>query len=161
MKERIRKAKMLDVKEIHDLIDYYASRREMLPRPLQEIYEFLRDFWVYEVNSKIVGVCALHFAWENLAEIRSLAVFPEYQEMGIGKKLVQQCIEDAKEYQLKRIFALTYHPDFFARLGFKKIDKKILPHKIWADCLKCPLFPDCNEEAMMLECENNGKGKNY
>ena len=149
-----RKAKMSDARKIHNLIDYFAQKREMLPRPLQEIYEFLRDFWVYEEEGEIRGVCALHFAWEDLAEIRSLAVDPEVQAKGIGKKLVEKCIEEAGEYNIKKIFALTYHPDFFVKLGFQKIDKKILPHKIWADCLKCPLFPDCNEEAVMLECKN-------
>jgi len=149
--QRIRKAKMSDARVIHSLIDYYAKKREMLPRPLQEIYEYLRDFWVYEADGKVVGVCALHFAWENLAEIRSLAVDPDYRQKRIGSDLAKKCIEEAKEFEIEKIFALTYHSDFFIKLGFTQVDKKELPHKVWGDCLKCPLFPDCNEEAVMLK----------
>ncbi len=153
MQEKVRKARMGDARAIHSLIDFYARKRDMLPRPLQEIYEFLRDFWVFEDEGKVVGVCALHFAWEDLAEIRSLAVKDEYKGRGVGRILVEKCIEEAREFDIEKIFALTYHPDFFVKLGFRKIDKKILPHKIWGDCLKCPLFPDCNEEAVMMECK--------
>ncbi len=152
MQNGLRKARISDGRAIHTLIDFYARRREMLPRPLQEIYEFLRDFWVYEIDNSVIGTCALHFAWEDLAEIRSLAVADNRRNEGIGRKLVEKCIEEAREYEIRKIFVLTYHPEFFEKLGFVRIDKKVLPHKIWADCLKCPLFPDCDEEAMMLEC---------
>jgi len=149
----IRKAKMSEVVKIQGLIEHYSQIGEMLPRSLYEIYEFLRDFWVYEENGIIKGTVALHFSWENLAEIRSLAVGKEFVKKNIGKKLIETALEDANNYGIKRVFVLTYKPKYFQKFGFNEIDKNILPHKIWADCLKCPLFPDCNEIAMAKDCE--------
>ncbi|MEW6408933.1 MAG: N-acetyltransferase [Nitrospirota bacterium] len=145
----IRKAKLEDVKKIHHLIMASAKANELLPRSLHEIYEDLRDFFVYEEDGKIIGVSAIHVCWEDLAEIRSLAVTEEYRMKGIGKILVQRCLEDAKDIGISRVFALTYHPDFFEKMGFKRVDKSKLPQKIWGDCLKCPKFPECNEVAVI------------
>jgi len=121
----------------------------MLPRSLSELYETLRDFVICENNGHICGVCALHIMWEDLAEIRSLAVEIKYQKKGIGKNLVKYCLKDARKLGIKRIFALTYHPDFFKKLGFKDIDKSELPQKIWGDCIRCPKFPGCDEHAVI------------
>ena len=152
----IRKARMDDIKAIHHLLGHFADKGLLLPRSLSELYEHLRDFYVVEGNEtelEILGVCGLGICWENLAEIKSLAVDEAYQKRGFGTKLVETCIQEAKDLGLKKLFILTYSTDFFKKQGFALIDKSILPHKIWADCLKCPKFPDCDEIAMMLELE--------
>ena len=147
----IRKARLRDVQEIQQLIKRYSTRGEMLPRSLSELYDNIRDIFVSIQNRKVVGICALHVCWEDLAEIRSLAVEEKNRKEGIGAKLVKACLEEAGVLGVKRIFALTYRPDFFERVGFKKVDKSVLPHKIWTDCLKCVKFPDCDEIAVVLE----------
>ena len=122
-----------------------------------ELYEHLRDFFVVEGSSPkspIVGVCALGICWEDLAEIRSLAVAQDHQGKNYGSQLVEICLQEALSLGLKRVFTLTYEPDFFSKLGFKEIEKSTLPHKIWADCIRCAKFPDCDEIAMMIEPSN-------
>src|SRR3990172_12147399 len=121
----------------------------MIPRSINELYEHIRDFIVAEENGRITGVCALHVLWEDLAEVRSLAVRKEYQKMGVGKKLVKRCIVEAGTLGIKRVFVLTYQPLFFKKLGFVDIDKASLPQKIWGDCVRCPKFPECDEHALI------------
>jgi len=146
----IRKAKIKEAKQIQGLINYYAAKNLMFSRPLNEIYENIRDFWVNKEHNKINSCCGLHIiGWEKLAEIKSLAVCKKKQRKGIAKSLVNKCFEEAKELGVKKIFVLTYVPSFFKKLGFKKISKSKLPHKIWAECCKCPRFPDCDEEALI------------
>jgi amino-acid N-acetyltransferase len=147
----IRKAKINDVKEMHQLIKLYSGRGNVLPRSLSDLYDHLRDFFVFVQNREVMGVCALHICWEDLAEIRSLVVREEARNKGIGIKLIKACIEESEGLGVNRIFALTYEPGFFGKLGFTKVDKAVLPHKIWTDCLKCVKFPDCDEEAMVKE----------
>ncbi len=149
----IRKAKISDVKEIHKLIEQSAKKGEMLPRSLSELYDNLRDFYVYlnEEEGNIIGTCAMHICWEDLAEIRSLVVREDFQRRGIGTKLIEACLSEAITLGLYRIFALTYKPNFFLKFGFKIVDKTLLPHKIWADCIKCVKFPECDEIAVLLE----------
>lgn len=147
---KIRKVKISDINKIHKFINDFAKKEEMLPRALNELYEGIRDFIVYEDKGTIIGVCALRVLWEDLAEIRSLAVMKEYQRHGIGKSLVKRCLKEAKALGIKKVFALTYSPDFFKKIGFTDIDKAKLPHKIWGDCLKCPKFPDCDEHAVII-----------
>lgn len=147
----MRKAKIADAKDIYNLIAYWAKRGALLERPLNYIYENIRDFWIYTHNRKIVGCCALHVVgWNDLGEIKSLAVEKKYSRRGIGKKLVRSSLEEAKKIGIKRIFALTFIPQFFYKQGFKKINRKELPHKIWSDCVNCVYFPDCKEEAVIL-----------
>lgn len=146
---KTRKAKVSDLKHIHKLINDYARKEIMLPRSLNELYETLRDFVIYEEKGYICGVCALHIMWEDLAEIRSLAVAKNYQKMGIGKNLVKYCLKEAKSLGIKAVFALTYQPEFFRKIGFVDIDKAQLPQKIWGDCLRCPRFPECAEHAVI------------
>lgn len=146
---RIRKARIADTKEIQKLVNEFARREEMIPRSINELYENIRDFVVSEEKGKIYGVCALHILWEDLAEIRSLAVKKESQRMGIGKKMVKRCIDEATALGIKRVFALTYQPLFFRKLGFADIDKANLPQKIWGDCIRCPKFPECDEFALI------------
>jgi amino-acid N-acetyltransferase len=147
----IRKAKISDVKDIQRLIKLYSERGEMLPRSLSELYDNIRDFFVFIRNHRLVGICALHICWEDLAEIRSLAVEKRLRQKGIGAKLVEVCLEEAKSLGAERIFALTYQPEFFQKMGFKRVDKNILPQKIWGDCLKCVKFPDCDEVALVKQ----------
>jgi amino-acid N-acetyltransferase len=146
----IRKAKLADVKGIQGLINKYADSGQMLPRSLNELYENLRDFHVYEESGTLIGVCALHVSWDGLAEIRSLAVRQERMKNGIGSKLVRRCLDEAKELQVQRVFVLTYQAGFFKKLGFTDVDKKELPHKIWTDCLNCVKFPNCDESALLI-----------
>jgi len=147
----IRKAQINDVKDIQKLLMNFASRGDMLSRSLSELYESLRDFYVVEEGGVLLGAAALHIVWEDLAEVRSVAVVEDSGRKGIGSRLVQACIAEAREIGLKRIFCLTYKPDFFAKQGFRLVDKAELPHKVWGDCIKCPKFPDCDENAMILD----------
>jgi len=145
----IRKAKIEDVKQIQELINSFAKNDLMLPRSLNELYENLRDFWVYQENRQIIGCVALHISWEDLAEIKSLAVKKNRQHKGMGGKLITICINEAKELGIKKIFALTFRPDFFKKFGFKRTKHANLPHKIWAECIKCHKFPNCQEVALV------------
>lgn len=149
----IRKAKITDVRYIQKLIELSAKKGEMLSRSLSELYDNLRDYYVYQIEdqNQIIGTCALHICWEDLAEIRSLVVREEFNRLGIGTKLIEACLSEAISLGIYRIFALTYKPHFFHKFGFKQVDKAALPHKIWADCIKCAKFPECDEIAMLLE----------
>ncbi|MBZ0157555.1 MAG: N-acetyltransferase [Alphaproteobacteria bacterium] len=147
---KVRRAKIADVKSIHKLINGFAKNEEMLPRALNDLYENVRDFFIYEESGELRGICALRVVWEDLAEVRSLAVRREDQGRGVGTALLKRCLRDARELGIKRVFALTYLPEFFEKMGFKEIDKVKLPHKIWGDCLKCPKFPECNEHAVII-----------
>lgn len=147
---KIRKATITDVKDIQKLVNEFARREEMIPRSINELYENLRDFFVAEDDKRITGVCALHVLWEDLAEIRSLAVHKERQGAGIGSRLISRCLADAKKLGISRVFALTYRPTFFRQIGFTDIDKASLPQKIWGDCIRCPKFPECDEHALII-----------
>lgn len=147
----IRKATVADVKNIQKLVGYYAKRERMLPRSLNELYENIRDFWVYSEGRNILGCCALHVDWEDLAEIKSLAVSSKKSGMGIGRRLLEKCLKDASALKVKKVFALTYVPEFFEKADFAIVDKKELPHKIWSECIKCCYFPNCKEIAMVKE----------
>jgi len=147
----IRKAQIADVKDIQKLLMTFANRGDMLSRSLSELYESLRDFYVVEEGGVLLGAAALHIVWEDLAEVRSVAVVEDAGRKGIGSRLVQACISEAREIGLKRIFCLTYKPEFFAKHGFRLVDKAELPHKVWGDCIKCAKFPDCDENAMILD----------
>ncbi len=147
---KIRKAGIDDIKDVQKLINEFARKEEMIPRSINELYENIRDFFICEDRGKICGACALHVLWEDLAEVRSLAVRKEYQRMGIGRKLVKRCLADAKGIGIERVFVLTYQPDFFKKLGFSDIDKSALPQKIWGDCIRCPKFPECDEHALII-----------
>lgn len=147
----IRKATVEDVKAIQKLVNYYAKREKMLPRSLNELYESIRNFFVYAEGKKVYGCCALNIDWEDLAEIKSLAVAKSHAGKGVGAKLLECCLKDAKTLKVKKVFALTYVPGFFEKFGFRLIDKKELPHKIWSECIKCMYFPNCKEIAMLKE----------
>jgi len=147
----IRKARIRDVAAMHKLVNHFAELDEMLPRSLSVMYENIRDYFVVEDDSRVVGCCALHVSWEDLAEVKSLAVEEDAQGKGYGKDLVKHCLVEAKEMGIPKVFALTYKPKFFESLGFHGVDKSTLPHKIWSECINCPKFPDCDEEAVEIE----------
>ena len=149
----LRKAQIKDVKDIQKLLTHFASRGDMLSRSLSELYESLRDFYICEEDGKLLGTSALHIVWEDLAEIRSVAVSEDAGRRGIGTQVVQACIDEAREIGLRQVFCLTYKPDFFGKFGFHIVDKSQLPHKVWGDCMKCVKFPDCDEIAMVLDLE--------
>lgn len=147
----LRKARIADVPTIHGLVNGFANKGDMLGRSRSELYEGVRDFFVVEVEGRVVGCSALHVNWEDLAEVRSLAVAQDFQGSGIGSTLVLACVQEAAELGIARVYALTYRAPFFERLGFKRVAKETLPQKVWGDCLKCPQFPNCDEDAVMRE----------
>jgi len=149
MKSVIRKAKIRDIKQIQGLINFFAKNDLMLPRSVNELFDNIRDYWVAVDSKKIVGCCALHVCWDDLVEIKSLAVQKTRQNKGIGHALVSACLDEARELGARRVFVLTYKADYFRRLGFKRIRHSRLPHKVWAECINCCKFPDCQEVAMI------------
>jgi amino-acid N-acetyltransferase len=149
----VRKARAADGPAIQRLLAHFASRGELLHRTLNEVYQHLRDFVVGEAEGRIVGVCALWLYWEDLAEVRSLAVEDSYAGRGLGKALVGACLTEAAELGIQRVFALTYRPGFFERLGFRILDKRELPQKIWKDCVGCAKFTCCDEVALIRDIE--------
>ena len=155
----IRKARMSDVKGIHGLIAEYARKGDMLPRSLADIYETLRDYFIFEDDDgELVGSAAIHIMWEDLAEVRSLAVREGKMRRGVGTQLVESCISEAIVLGIGRVFALTYKPGFFEKLGFHVVDKAELPQKIWTDFLKCSKFPDCDEVALVADFSGRRRG---
>jgi amino-acid N-acetyltransferase len=146
---KIEKACINDVSQMHRLINDFADRDEMLARPLSEIYENIRDYFVVREGEKVIACVALHVMWEDLAEIKSLAVAEASQRQGVGNELVKACLEEAKELGLSTVFCLTYKPAFFEQAGFSRIDKMELPHKVWTECFRCPKFPNCDEVALI------------
>ena len=147
----MRKARIGDAEAIRDLIQVYSDRKLLLPRPLGKVYDHLRDFFVYELNGTVKACCALQIIWENLAEVRSLAVADDSQGRGVGSALVEACLKEARAMAITRVFTLTYRPSLFERLGFRQVPKGSLPHKIWTDCVNCPEFPNCKEIALVID----------
>jgi amino-acid N-acetyltransferase len=145
------RATMADAPAIQDLVNSFASLGEMLPRPLAEIYEQLRDFLVVRDNERLVACGALHIMWEDLAEIRSLAVLDEWQAKGVGAQLVEACLDEARALGIPTVFALTRQPSFFERLGFHQAEVMALPRKVWGECFRCPKFPNCDEVAVIID----------
>jgi amino-acid N-acetyltransferase len=153
---RVEKAGVADAVHIHGLVNQFAQRGDMLPRTLGEVYENLRDFLVARDGRRLLACVALHIVWEDLAEVKSLAVREESQAQGLGAVLVRACVEEARTLGLKTLFALTYRPAFFEKLGFRQADVMSLPRKVWNECYRCPKFPSCNEIAMVLDLGGDG-----
>jgi amino-acid N-acetyltransferase len=146
---KVEKARIGDVPQTHQLINYFAGKDEMLPRSLSELYENIRDCFVIRQGERVIGCISLHVFWSDLAEIRSLAVAADMQEQGVGAKLLQACLEEAEALGIPTIFCLTYKPAFFEQFGFSKVDKMELPRKVWTECYHCPKFPNCDEVALI------------
>jgi len=149
----IRKATIKDIIQIHGLLNDFGNKGHLLSRPLSQLYDHVRDFSVFIENEKVIGCCALQFCWEDLAEIRSLAVNENYWGKNIGAQLVTNKIAEANEYNITKLFTLTYKPEFFKKFNFDLVNKADLPLKIWADCIICVKFPDCDETAMMKKLD--------
>jgi len=146
---QVEKAKITDVPQIHKLINGFADKGQMLARPLSEIYESIRDFFVIRDHDEVVACAALHVSWSDIAEIRSVAVAEDKQNKGLGAKLVAACLKEADELGIKNVFCFTYRPDFFKKQKFVDVDKMELPRKVWTDCFRCPKFPNCDETALI------------
>lgn len=134
----IRKARFTDIEAIHAIVNGYAEEGQMLARARNVLYETLRDMTVAEEDGRIVGVGALHLTWDELAEVRTLAVDKAYSRRHIGTRIVERLLEEAKEIGVKTVFTLTYRADFFSTLGFVETSKESLHHKVWKDCINCP-----------------------
>ncbi len=148
----VKKAKISQAREIQKLIGSASEKNKVLERSLNSIYENIRDFWLYFEGDKLAACCALHIVgWQSLAEIKSLVVSEGFQRRGLGIKLVQRALSEAKELGVNKVFALTFSPLFFKKQGFSLIDKNSLPHKVWTECVNCEYFPDCREEAVIIE----------
>lgn len=149
MQQSPRPALVTDVKDIHALLLGGAASGRLLPRSLADIYNHTRDFVILrDEDDRLVGCCALAIFWEDLAEIRSLFIREDRRGKGFGRVLVEDCLKAARDMHIHTVFTLTYEAVFFAKLGFAEVSKDVLPQKIWADCIHCPKFPDCDEIAM-------------
>jgi len=147
----LRKARVGDVKDIQELLRDCASKGQLLPRALTHLYRHIRDFHVAELDDgRLAACCGLSIVWEDLAEICSLVVKDSFRRQGLGRRIVQICLGEADSLGVQRAFALTYQEAFFKSLGFGEVDKDVLPQKIWADCIHCPKYPDCDETAVLL-----------
>lgn len=153
----IRAANVRDVPAMARIINAYAAQGQMLPKSHHQLYQSIRDFYVATHTDRVIGCGALHVVWDDLAEVRSLAIEPVWRGRGVGRRLAERLVADARALGLPRIFALTYHQAFFERLGFHMVPRESLPHKIWGDCLDCPKFPNCDEVAMVISLQEDGQ----
>ncbi len=138
---------------MHHLINSFAGRDDMLARPLSELYENLRDYYIIRNGDRVIACAALHLTWSDLAEIRAVAVAEDYQRQGIGSQLIAACLEEARAIGIATVFCLTYRPAFFEKFGLSQVDRMELPRKVWTECYRCPKFPDCEEVALVLNLE--------
>ena len=157
MTYQVEKAKINDATQIHRLINHFADKGEMLARPLSEIYENIRDYFTVRQDERVIACAALHINWEDLAEIKSLAVSEESQKHGLGDQLIAACLKEAESLGIPTVFCLTYGPAFFEKCGFSLVDKSELPHKVWGECYRCPKFPNCDEVALVYHLETPSK----
>lgn len=145
----VRKARMQDIPGLLSLINGFANRGIMLPRTEFELAENVRDFTTVFDGEKLIGCGALHFYSAKAAEIRSLAVAPSYQKGGVGAVLMDALEKEGREFGMYALFAFTYVPGFFRKVGYREVDRGELPLKAWKDCLRCPKFQACDEIAML------------
>ena len=155
----IRSAGVADIVPIHRFINEFAAEELMLPLSVGDVTDRLRDFLVAEQARELVGMVAVHVAWDHLLEIRSLAVHKDCQGRGIGRRLMRAALAEARRLGADRVFTLTYVPGYFERYGFQRVDRAQLPQKVWVDCVKCPKFPDCGEVALELPLTRAGERK--
>src|ERR1700734_3357343 len=145
----VRKASMQDIPALLELINGYAAKGIMLSRTEFEMSENMRDFMVAYAGNQLVGCGALHFYSPTMGEVRSLAVAESHKTHGIGRMLVDSLVYEAKLYALDAVFAFTYVPGFFGRVGFHEVERGELPLKAWKDCLRCAKFDACDEIAVV------------
>ncbi len=154
---KVEKARIADTVEMHKLINYFADRGEMLARPLSEIYENIRDYFVIREDGRGIGCAALHINWSDLAEIKSVAVAEDRQRQRVGSQLIEACLREARELGITTVFCLTYKPAFFERFSFSQVNKLELPHKVWTECYRCSKFPNCDEIALVYHSETSSR----
>ncbi len=149
----LRKATVRDVKPIHAMLLQTAAEGLLLPRALNQLYNHVRDFYVLDSydGAGLMGCCALSVTWEDIAEIRSLVMNKALRGQGYGRRLTKACMDEGAALGISRVFTLTYQVEFFGKLGFVEVTKDQLPQKVWADCIHCPKFPECDEHAMLLD----------
>ena len=147
------KARITDATQMHKLINSFADRGLMLPRSLSEIYENIRDYYIIKNGDRVIACASLHVNWADLAELKSVAVAEEYHKRGIGRMLIQACLNDAVALNIPTVFCLTYQRGFFESFGFKELDKMDLPQKVWNECYRCPKFPNCDEVALIYHLD--------
>src|SRR5688572_12964259 len=147
----IRPATIHDIPRIQEIINSHAELGRMLFKSYAQLYEDLRDFAVHVKDNQVVGCTALAVLWADLAEVRSLAVDDAYRGQGIGRRLVEWCVEEARRLQIRKLMSLTYEQAFFEKLGFEVVPKETLPLKVWSDCVRCPKRDNCDEIAMVRE----------
>jgi len=149
----IRKAMPADVGQMYQIINQYAEKQIMLPKTHLQLYEFLRDYSVAtetKTGGSVLGCGALHFYWENLAEIRAVAVSSNIARKGVGTMIVEGLVAEARQYHVEQIFVFTYAPKFFSRFGFIQVEHGTMPLKVYNECFHCPKFNTCDELAMVL-----------
>ena len=151
--KQVEKARITDVSQMQQLINYFAHKGEMLARSMSELYENVRDFYVVREGERVIACAALHIDWSDLAEIKSLAVTEDSQKKGIGTRLVEACLNEARALGIPTVYCLTYQPAFFEKLGFTQRDKAELSRKVWIECYRCPKFPNCDEVALICKLE--------
>lgn len=149
----VEKARINDVPQMHQMVNYFADKGLMLPRSLSEIYENIRDFFVVRQDERVIACAALHVSWADLAEIKSVVVAEDSQLQRLGAQLVDACLKEARALGIPTVFCLTYQPAFFEKFGFSQVDKMQLPRKVWSECFRCPKFPDCDEVALIWSAE--------
>lgn len=153
---QIQRAKLSDVPKVHRLITYFADQGEVLHRPLTELYENVRDYFVIKGGEELIACASVHVLWGDLAEIKAVAVREDYQSLGLGKLLLTRCFEEARDLELATVFVLTHKPAYYEQFGFQLVDVNTLPRKVWGECLRCPKFPQCNELAMVYHLKPEG-----
>lgn len=156
---KVEKARIADVPQIHKLVNSYGYRGLMLSRPLSELYENVRDFYVVRFDDLVAGCGALHVCWEDLVEIKSVAVAEAKAHQGIGAAIVWACIDEAREMDVAEVFVLTYETEFFGQFGFERVNLMELPRKVWGECQRCPKYPDCDEVAMVRKLKPQAEVK--
>lgn len=147
----VRPAAIGDVPTIHHLLEIYAAKGNLLPRTFSELYRHLRDFFVIEIDGRVVACAALEIFTEDLGEVRSLVVDEAHERRGLGRLLVERVLDEARTIGLRRVMALTYVPPFFHKLGFRTVGKETLPEKVWGVCVKCYKYNNCDETAVLNE----------
>ncbi len=149
----IRKARLTDVNDMFRIINHYAEQQLMLPKTQLQLYENLRDYSIAHDESspnRVLGCGALHIYWENLAEIRALAIAPGITRRGVGTSLVEKLLDEARQLEIEQVFVFTYEPRFFSRFGFIQVEHRTMPLKVYNECFHCPKFNKCDELAMVL-----------
>jgi len=150
----VRKARLADVPGMHRIINHYAEEQRMLPKTELQLYENLRDYSIVtdrESRESVLACGALHLYWENLAEIRAIAVDPDMVHHHLGTSLVESLLDEAQMWGIQRVFVFTYEPKFFGRFGFTRVEHRALPLKVYNECFHCPKFNMCDEIAMVLD----------